>query len=221
MAEPVAPERILDLATLSWKRLGEPFRTIVNAMAWSGPILVTAAYCLILYRFAEISVVGTLDWVLPDGPLAEETNFGQIWHALAVPVPIFAAYAAWLWRMASGRRLTVERGYGLFGWALILLLLSPLVFMALKSLLDRSDTVVHTTALVDKYESTDPNTAANPTWRLTVSSWRPGRKFEILSVTKDTFDVAHPGQDVVVVRLKPGYFGYPWIQSYALVPAGR
>ena len=54
----------------------------------------------------------------------------------------------------------------------------PLIYMGLNTLLDKSETRVYNVGIVDKYGSVDINTAENPEWRLTLSSWRPGRTNE-------------------------------------------
>jgi hypothetical protein len=224
MSENNSAEIFIDLKDLAWKPItrkgGFLFTSsfILYFFAWSIPLLMTAVYAYVIYLFSQITCKGTVDLVMPDGPLANETNFGQIWRSLAYPGPVLIAYILGLWRLSKKKTLAAEKAFLLFFWALVLLLLSPLVYMGLNALLDHSETLVYKVSVVDKYESVDVNTATNPVWRLTLSSWRPGRIYEILGVTKDEFDQVQPQKGQVVLRIKPGYFGYPWIESYAIAP---
>lgn len=216
-------EKIVDLKNLSWKPINGNDKFffdvfIPRLFAWMLPLLITAVYAVVLYLFSQTPVKGTVDLGLPDGPLANETNLGPIWHSLAYAGPVFVAYALMLWRFSHKRILAAANAFWLFCWVLALLILSPLVFMGLNSVLDHSRPVVYTVDIVDKYESVDVNTAANPAWRLTLSSWRPHRNLEILPVSKDEFDRAQPGKDRILLWIKPGHFGYPWIESYEMLP---
>jgi hypothetical protein len=224
MSESNSDEIFINLKDLMWKpitRKDNFFSGLSFAQyffVWVIPLIMTGLYAYVIYLFSQIPNKGNVDLVIPDGPLANETNFGQIWHSFEYSGPVLVAYSLWLWRLSKKKVLALEKAFLFFSWALVLLLLSPLVYMGLNSLLDHSETIVYQVVVIDKYESVDINTANNPAWRLTLSSWRPGRIYEILGVTKDEFDQIQPQNSEVILRIKPGYFGYPWIESYAIAP---
>ncbi|MEW6077163.1 MAG: hypothetical protein AB1724_05100 [Thermodesulfobacteriota bacterium] len=219
--ETAAPAVSLDPSALRWRTCRPGGGILVSAFAWGIPAAISTGYLWALIRFAALPVVGTIDQMLPDGPLADETHFDQLWQPLMVAGPAFAAYVLGLAGLVRRAVLATGRAYGLAVWALVLVCLSPLVFMGLNAVLDRSPAAVREVVVLNKYESTDPNTGANPMWRLTLASWRPGRELEILPVSENEYRAAIPQQTKVALTLHTGYFGHNWIASYRLQPPTR
>lgn len=220
MSEAPMGEISMDLKDLTWI---EPenkyssrsvFSRLAVFIAWALPLIITTACVYAVFLFSRLPVEGTVDLIFPDGPLSHETNLDQLLRPLFYAGLLFFLYGMWLWLLSRKKILASGQAFFLLCWMFFLLLISPLVYMGLNAVLDSSAASVHRVDVMDRYESIDPNTSANPAWRLTLASWRPGRSIEILPVTKQVFDQAQPGQSQVILQIKPGYFGYPWIVSY-------
>lgn len=116
------------------------------------------------------------------------------------------ALGLWLERRAV-RHLEVEAlkrtYYGLvpLPWLLAALLLG-------NGALDRPPPTNHTTRVVGKFAMRGPL----PSRRLVVISWRDARRFERVPVAREDFDRFEPG-DTVMVSLKGGLVGIPWVYS--------
>lgn len=161
---------------------------------------------------------------LPDGPLAHETHLGLLWQSLLLSVPCFAAY---VWALAAFfpkhpklkqelEALIICSLYGIFGG-------SVLLSLGLNVLLDRDPGAEHRVRVIDKYNSTALQYKAAPSraYRLTLQSWRPNEPLKVLGVKSAEFQAAVPKKSAVTVKIRPGFFGHPWIEHYRINEMGE
>jgi hypothetical protein len=156
--------------------------------------------------------------IMPDGPLAHTTNFGSVWLGLALGLPLYAAYAYFAYGATEGRPEERE-GWLVFGFYAFVLGAVMLVW-GVNTELDRGAAVEHTVAVTGKYESRSLQHKAAPAkaWRLTLESWRPGENVKVVSVSEADHARAAPGKSRYRVRVRPGFLGFPWLESRELLP---
>jgi hypothetical protein len=91
-----------------------------------------------------------------------------------------------------------------FGFLPLPWILSALLFV--NGRLDTGAPLIQTTSVVGKFRMP----GALRTQRLIVRSWRDGRRFERVMVTRDDYDRFQVG-DAVVVQVERGLVGIPWV----------
>lgn len=107
-----------------------------------------------------------------------------------------------VWRKRSNAR-SLGIAYASSACALMLV---ALVLM-LNGGMDKSESTFMTAPVIRKTVATDRY--GEQQYHLIVSSWRPGRSSEELSVGRGVFQRAAVGRNVAV-EVHRGYFGYPW-----------
>jgi len=123
-----------------------------------------------------------------------------IFGLLTLPIVVFLMYL----RGKEKQGEDIRRFFPVTTWVAFIPLCAAVAFLA-NGALDRSPVEPHT-AVVIKMESA----AKGATYRVQVSSWRPGRSSEWLHVSKNVF-VQFQVHDPITVEMHTGALGIPWV----------
>lgn len=136
-------------------------------------------------------------------------------------LPPFIIYAVWMRRLFIKRHQELEIFWPcLLLTGLVLFLLVPVTYEIFDVGLDRSEPLLFQAVVADKYvENSAIGTefaTSLTTYVLKLPSWRRDREWHALAVKKKEYERAAPGRTAVVLRIRPGRFGQPWLESYEL-----
>lgn len=79
--------------------------------------------------------------------------------------------------------------------------------------LDKSEPVIHSVTVADKYITTNKN---NKSYHMVVNSWREQPETESFSINRSSYNSIQPGITKALIRTKPGYFKFEWLVDYQL-----
>lgn len=173
-----------------------------------------ATLCLILLLVLPIFLLDYGDV----GPPLGTTHLANHWRLIkSFAFPPFGVYAIWMWSLFLRERAHEIFWPFLLWTGLVLSLLVPMSYEVFNVALDRSPPLVFRVAVTRKFVESSPLGYASVTsYVLKLTSWRKDCDWQTISVSGMEYDGVVPGKTAVTLRIGPGRFGQPWLESYQL-----